>query len=232
MLDEIATLVERIRWVSTNIAHDLRTPLTHVRQKLARVRAAASGDPQVLAAAKDVEADIDELLRTFDAMLRLAEIESGPLAGRFKPVDLAELAGRIADAYRPDIEAGGRRLALKAPPAVVEGDADLIAQALANLVENAMRHTPGGTHIELAVETTGGRPRLRVSDDGPGIPEEKRQDALRHFFRLEASRTTPGSGLGLAIVAAVVARHHATLELLDAGPGLSVLISFPAVAAS
>ena len=232
MLDEIATLVDRVRWVSTDIAHDLRTPLTHVRQKLERIRAAANGDPQVLAAAKDVEGDVDELLRVFDAMLRLAEIESGPLAGRFKPVDLAELAGRIADAYRPDIEAGGRRLSLKAPPASVDGDSDLIAQALANLVENAMRHTPPGTHIELAVETADGRPRLRVSDDGAGIPEEKRQDALRHFYRLEASRTTPGSGLGLAIVAAVAARHHATLELVDAGPGLTVLISFPTVAAS
>jgi signal transduction histidine kinase len=227
MLDEIATLVERVRWVSTDIAHDLRTPLTHVRQKLERIRAVAQDDPQVLAAAKDVESDVDELLRTFDAMLRLAEIESGPLAGRFKPVDLAELAGRIADAYRPDIEASGRRLSLKAPPATAEGDADLIAQALANLVENALRHTPPGTHIELAVETIDGRPSLRVSDDGPGIPEEKRQDALRHFYRLEASRTTPGSGLGLAIVAAVASRHRAELKLDDAGPGLTVRLIFP-----
>jgi len=230
MLDEIATLVERVRWVSTDIAHDLRTPLTHVRQKLERIRAVAQGDPQVLAAAKDVEGDVDELLRTFDAMLRLAEIESGPLAGRFKPVDLAELAGRIADAYRPDIEASGRRLSLKAPPATAEGDADLIAQALANLVENALRHTPPGTHIELAVETVDGRPSLRVSDDGPGIPEEKRQDALRHFYRLEASRTTPGSGLGLAIVAAVASRHRAELKLDDAGPGLTVRLTFPGAA--
>ena len=230
MLDEIATLVERVRWVSTDIAHDLRTPLTHVRQKLERIRAVAQGDPQVLAAAKDVESDVDELLRTFDAMLRLAEIESGPLAGRFKPVDLAELAGRIADAYRPDIEASGRRLSLKAPPATAEGDADLIAQALANLVENALRHTPPGTHIELAVETIDGRPSLRVSDDGPGIPEEKRQDALRHFYRLEASRTTPGSGLGLAIVAAVASRHRAELKLDDAGPGLTVRLTFPGAA--
>ncbi len=227
MLDEIATLVDRVRWVSTDIAHDLRTPLTHVRQKLERIRAAAQGDPQVLAAAKDVEGDVDELLRTFDAMLRLAEIESGPLAGRFKPVDLAELAARVADAYRPDIEASGRRFSFKAIAATTQGDADLIAQALANLVENAMRHTPPGTQIELAVELADGRPRLRVSDDGPGIPEEKRQDALRHFYRLEASRTTPGSGLGLAIVAAVASRHRAALELVDAAPGLTVLMTFP-----
>ena len=227
MLDEIAALVDRVRWVSTDIAHDLRTPLTHVRQKLERIGAAAHGDLQVLAAAMDAQADVEELLRVFDAMLRLAEIESGPLAGRFKPVDLAELAGRIADAYRPDLEAGGRRLSFKASPALVQGDADLIAQALANLVENAMRHTPPGAHIELAVEMADGRPRLRVSDDGPGIPPDKRQDALRHFYRLEASRTTPGSGLGLAIVAAVASRHHAALELLDAAPGLTVLMTFP-----
>ena len=231
MLDEIAALVERIRWVSTDIAHDLRTPLTHVRQKLDRMRVAAKGDPQVLDAVADVEADVAEILRVFDAMLRLAEIESGPLAGRFKPVDLAELAARVADAYRPDIEAGGRRLALRTAPAVVEGDGDLIAQALANLVENAMRHTPSGARIELAIVLAAGRATLEVTDDGPGIPAEKRQDVLRQFHRLESSRTTPGSGLGLAIVAAVAGRHHATLELLDAAPGLTVRMTFPAAAA-
>ena len=227
MLDEIAALVDRIRWVSTDIAHDLRTPLTHVRQKLERIRAVANGDSQMLAAARDIEEDVEEILRVFDAMLRLAEIESGPLAGRFKPVDLAELAGRIADAYRPDIEASGRRLRVSAHPASVEGDADLIGQAIANLVENALRHTPSGSRIELAGERADGRPRLRVTDDGPGIPEERRQDALRHFYRLEASRTTPGSGLGLAIVAAVAGRHRAELELVDAAPGLTVLMTFP-----
>jgi signal transduction histidine kinase len=112
----------------------------------------------------------------------------------------------------------------------VDGDADLIGQAIANLVENAMRHTPVGSQIELAVECANGRLRLRVTDDGPGIPEEKRQDALRHFYRLEASRTTPGSGLGLAIVAAVASRHRAELALLDAAPGLTVLMTFPGTA--
>ena len=229
MLDEIAALVARVRFVSTGIAHDLRTPLTHVRQKLERVRIAANGDPRVLAAAKEVEGHVDELLRVFDAMLRLAEIESGPLAARFKPLDLAELAGRIADAYRPDIEAGGRRLTTSLAPATVLGDADLIGQAIGNLLENALRHTPVGSRVEMAVDTDEGRPRLRVSDDGPGIPEAKREDVLRHFYRLEASRTTPGSGLGLAIVAAVAGRHGAQVELLDAGPGLTVVITFPAL---
>jgi signal transduction histidine kinase len=228
MLDEIATLVDRVRWVSTDIAHDLRTPLTHVRQKLERIRGAANGDAQVLAAAKDIDADVEELLRVFDAMLRLAEIESGPLAARFKPLDLAELAGRIADAYRPDIEAGGRRLITSLAPATVLGDADLIGQAIGNLLENALRHTPVGSHIALAVDTDQDCPRLRASDDGPGIPAAKREDVLRHFYRLEASRTTPGSGLGLAIVAAIAGRHGAKVELLDAAPGLTVLIAFPA----
>jgi signal transduction histidine kinase len=231
MLDEIAALVDRVRWVSTDIAHDLRTPLTHVRQKLGRLRAAARGDAQLLATAADIETDVDEILRVFDAMLRLAEIESGPLGRRFTSVDLAELAGRVADAYRPDIEAAGRSLTLHAAPAVVLGDADLIAQALANLIENAARHTPAGARIELAVESVDGQACLRVTDDGPGIPAEKRQEAVRHFYRLDASRTTPGSGLGLAIVAAVASRHHAALELADAAPGLTVRIKFPAVAA-
>jgi signal transduction histidine kinase len=227
MLDEIAALIDRVRWVSTNIAHDLRTPLTHVRQKLERLRLAANDDPRVLTAARDIEGDVDELLRVFDAMLRLAEIESGPLAARFAPVDLDELAGRIADAYRPDIEASGRALSTSLTPATAQGDADLIGQAIANLLENALRHTPAGSQVELAVETWEGRPRLRVSDDGPGIPEARRQDALRHFYRLEASRTTPGSGLGLAIVAAIASRHGAAVALLDAEPGLTVLLTFP-----
>ena len=231
MLDEIAALVDRVRWVSTDIAHDLRTPLTHVRQKLDGIRETARNDPQVLAAVADVEADVGEILTVFDAMLRLAEIESGPLAGRFRPVDLAELAARVVDAYRPDIEASDRRLTLRTVPATAQGDPDLIAQALANLVENALRHTPRGSRIEVVVASHGDRPSLEVTDDGPGVPADKRQEVLRPFYRLEASRTTPGSGLGLAIVAAVASRHHAALELADAAPGLTVRLTFPPLGA-
>ena len=224
MLDEIATLVSRVRWVSTDIAHDLRTPLTHVRQKLERIKASTSGEALIVAG--EIEADVDELLRTFDAMLKLAEIETGPGSASNGPVDLAELVARVADAYRPDIESSGRRLAAKLTPLTVEGDAGLIAQAVANLVENALRHTPMGTGIELRVEPLGGAPSISVIDDGPGIPEAMRDMVLQRFVRLEASRTTTGSGLGLAIAAAIVKRHGATLQLADAAPGLRATIVF------
>ena len=176
--------------------------------------------------AGEIEADVDELLRTFDAMLKLAEIETGPGSASNGPVDLAELVARVADAYRPDIESSGRRLAAKLTPLTVEGDAGLIAQAVANLVENALRHTPMGTGIELRVEPLGGAPSISVIDDGPGIPEAMRDMVLQRFVRLEASRTTTGSGLGLAIAAAIVKRHGATLQLADAAPGLRATIVF------
>jgi len=227
MLDEIATLMDRVRWVSTDIAHDLRTPLTHVRQKLERLKGAAGANRAVLAAAGEIEGDVDELLRLFDAMLRLAEIENAPQGRNLAPLDLAELAGRIADAYRPDIEASGRRLETRLAPATVPGDADLLGQAIANLLENALRHTPDGARIVLVVDDADGRPRLTVSDDGPGVPAERREQVLQRFYRLEASRTTPGSGLGLAIVGAVAARHGADLALADAAPGLRVSLTFP-----
>ena len=211
-------------WVSTDIAHDLRTPLTHVRQKLERIKASTSGEALIVAG--EIEADVDELLRTFDAMLKLAEIETGPGSASNGPVDLAELVARVADAYRPDIESSGRRLAAKLTPLTVEGDAGLIAQAVANLVENALRHTPMGTGIELRVEPLGGAPSISVIDDGPGIPEAMRDMVLQRFVRLEASRTTTGSGLGLAIAAAIVKRHGATLQLADAAPGLRATIVF------
>lgn len=230
MLDEIATLVSRVRWVSTDIAHDLRTPLTHVRQKLERIR--AGRDPEAAAAAGEIEGDVDELLRVFDAMLRLAEIENDAgAAAAFARVDLAELAGRIADAYRPDVEAGGRRLETRLAAAAVEGDADLIGQALANLIENAMRHTPPGSRIAVSVGIEAGRPVLAVGDDGPGVPADQRRAVLERFHRLEASRTTPGSGLGLPIVAAVARRHRAMLRLDDAAPGLRVSLVFERPAA-
>ncbi len=227
MLDQIAKLIERVRWVSTDIAHDLRTPLTHVRQKLEGLKASAGSDPGRLAAVADIEADVDELLRIFDAMLRLSEIETDRSTARFHGVDIADVGARVADAYAPDVEASGRRLTTRLAPAAVHGDADLIAQALSNLVENSLRHTPPGARIVVASGASDGRPWLSVADDGPGIPPDRREDVLRHFYRLETSRTTPGSGLGLAIVSAIACHHGATLELGDARPGLCVSLWFP-----
>jgi signal transduction histidine kinase len=133
----------------------------------------------------------------------------------------------VAEAYRPDAEDGGRRLALNLAPASTIGDRELILHAVANLLDNGLRHTPSGACIRLSTGERNGRPYICVADDGPGVPEAHRTKVLERFFRLEGSRTTTGSGLGLAIVAAIAGRHQAELELCDAAPGLEVRLTFP-----
>ena len=231
MLDRIGALLRQVRQVSTDIAHDLRTPLTRLRQKIERLTLEARGDPALLAAIRGLDGDVGEILRTFDAMLQLSEIEAMGQDGRARPVainDLAEIAGRVADAFRPDIEESGRTLLVLLQPAFVRGDGRLLAQAVANLLENALRHTPQGSAIHVAVETSGGQATLLVEDDGPGIPAAESAAALKPFVRLEPSRRMAGSGLGLSIVAAVAGRHQARLSLEDAGPGLRVRLVFAA----
>ena len=228
MLDRLETLVAQVRQVSTDIAHDLRTPLTRVRQTLEGLRGDLQGGAAAPPKAVDqIERDLDEVLRIFAALLRLAEIEGEDYAVCEGPIDLAQLVGRMAETYRPDIESSGRTLAVDAQPAVVRGDAQLIAQAVANLLDNALRHPPPGTPIAMSVRSAGRSVELAVVDRGAGVPAECREMVLRRFKRLEASRSSAGSGLGLAIVAAIARRHGAQLILGDAHPGLSVVLAFP-----
>lgn len=227
MLGQIDLLVANVRRVSTNIAHDMRTPLTHVRQELESA-AASETMADVQQRIQRAQGKIDDVLRLFAAMLRLAEIESGSVRGRFTPVDLAAVLERVSDAYRPDVELSGRSLASGAfPRAIVQGDADLIAQAVSNLIENAMRHTPPGTAIGLSLFRTPEHIVIQVEDRGPGIAAEERLRVLKPFERLENSRTTPGAGLGLSIVNAVAKLHHARLVLDDAEPGLRASLEWP-----
>ena len=225
MLDRIGRLIEQLRRVTTDVAHDMRTPMSRLRQKLDRVGRAASATPTVRAEVQRLDNDFVEILRTFDALLQLAEIEGGARSDQL--VDLTEVAGRVAEAYRPDIEESGRSLHARIGAAEIRGDGDLVAQAISNLLENALRHTPRGARIELSVDSAEGAPRLVVRDDGRGIPQDLREAALAPFGRLESSRSTPGSGLGLAITSSVAVRHGARLDLLDAEPGLEVAIVFP-----
>jgi signal transduction histidine kinase len=225
MLDRIGGLVDQLRRVTTDVAHDMRRPLNRLGQKLERLGRAAEQTPAIAEQAHRLEDDFQEIIRTFDALLQLADIE-----GRLRPehlVDLAAVADRVTEALRPDIEASGRTLLARLQPSTVAGDTDLLAMALANLLENALRHTPPGASIEVLVGDRSGAPRLLVRDDGAGIPPELHAQALAPFGRLEASRSTPGSGLGLAIAASVATRHGGRLELADAGPGLEVSIAFP-----
>ncbi len=231
MLTQIDTLVGNLRRVSTDIAHDLRTPLTHVRQSLEEIQAAPSLDG-AKEAAQSARQKIDELMRVFDATLRLAEIEAGAARARFAPVDLAALIERLADAYRPDIEgAGGSlRVAIEGPR-MIEGDADLLTQALANLLDNAIAHAAPSAAIVLRLSAGANGVSIDVEDNGPGVPAADRARVLEPYVRLDRSRSSRGVGLGLSIVNAIARLHGARLMLDDAAPGLRVRMNWSAAAA-
>lgn len=228
MLDRIADLLENLRQVSNDIAHDLRTPLARLRQGLedARLRAASQLDYQT-AIDRGIE-EADALLETFSALLRIAQIEAGAQRSAFRPLDLSDVMRTVADAYAPVIEDSGRSLRVDVPDAfTMKGDRELLVQLFANLVENALRHTPIGTQITLRLRDAPTEKLAEVSDNGPGIPEVERGRVFRRFYRLERSRTSPGNGLGLSLVAAIAQLHQASIDLLDNKPGLKVVIRFP-----
>lgn len=220
MLDRIDRLVATVRRVSADLAHDLRTPLSHVRQRI-ELASQAADEGERSAALASANDGIDAALRLFDAMLRLAEIDAGAAKRRFAPVDLNEVAERVADAYRPDIESAGLKLSVVLfEGAVAIGEADLIAQAIANLVENAQKHAIGAREIAIRVEVRGDCQVIAVEDDGCGIAERDREMVRQPFGRLDRARTSPGSGLGLAIAEAVARIHGGSLRLDGRSPGL------------
>ena len=222
MLNRIGVLMAAVRRVSAEVAHDLRTPLSHVRQRLDAAATAATPElrNQALLAAND---GIDRALRMFDAMLRLAEIDAGAARERFATVDLTDLTDRVADAYRAELEASGRTLLVQvAGSLVVEGDADLLTQALANLLENVLKHSGAGAAVRVRLVEDHEWIKLSVEDDGPGIAPEMFEVAIRPFSRLDPARAAAGTGLGLAITTGVARLHGGRLLLEDARPGLRV----------
>jgi len=225
MLDRIGALIDQLRQVTTDIAHDMRTPLTRLRHKIERLRGTLDPDSSQALAVARLDDDVGEILRTFDALLQLSEISRQDRPDAV--MDLAGAALHVAEAFRPDIEASGRRLDVACVPAPAAADPALIAQVCANLLENALRHTPVGARIRLETSAGESGSRLRIADDGPGVPAEAREAAIKPFVRLEASRTTKGSGLGLSIVAAIARRSGARMMLGDAEPGLVVDLVFP-----
>ncbi len=227
MLARIEDLMDNLRHVTSNIAHDLRSPLGRHRQRLETARLKPRSPGEYETAIDTAIADTDAILKTFDAMLRIAQIEARSPRDRFVTVSLSDICENVADAFAAVAEDDGKRLVASIEPDVaLDGDRELLMQLLVNLVENALRHTPRGTTISIRLERPGGRPRLTVDDDGPGIPADERDRVFRRFYRLDASRTTPGSGLGLSFVSAVVKLHDATISLEDNLPGLRVVIVF------
>ncbi|MEP6966774.1 MAG: HAMP domain-containing sensor histidine kinase [Pseudomonadota bacterium] len=228
MLDRISVLLESLRQVSNDIAHDLRTPLTRLRQRLETAQAGADGADRT-EAIEGALGDLDAILATFAALLRIAQIEGGERRAGFRAVDLAAAARTVVEAFAPSAEDAGGSLRLEADaPASVEGDPELLTQMLVNLVENALRHAgPSPTVRVRCAPTAGSGAVLSVIDDGPGVPLADRTRLFDRFQRLEASRSTPGSGLGLALVAAVARLHGAEVSLHDASPGLEARVTFP-----
>jgi signal transduction histidine kinase len=228
MLDRIAGLIANVRQVSTDVAHDLRTPLARLRNRLEHGLAAAGpgGNGALL---EDAIRRVDEVLALFAAILRIAEVEGGQIRETFEPVDLSSLASEVAESYAPAVSEGGRSLALKVAPGLfVRGDRELLAQALVNLIENAQSHTPPGTAIEICVEASGGAVLVTVADNGRGVPPADRERIVQRFIRLEASRSAPGHGLGLNLVAAIAGLHCGALRFSDNHPGLRAIVELPA----
>ncbi|HTY51358.1 MAG TPA: HAMP domain-containing sensor histidine kinase [Steroidobacteraceae bacterium] len=230
MLDRIQGLMEGLRQVSTDIAHDLRTPLTRLRQRLESAQRRGLADPRAVRELLDTTlADIDGILETFSALLRIAQAESGARRAEFAAVDLSEVLHTAAEMYQPALEARQQPFTQHIEPGLsVRGDRELLMQLFANLLENAARHCPPGTAVHLEAGRDADGVRVTVADRGPGIPADQRQLVLRRFYRLETSRTTPGNGLGLSLAAAVAALHDTRLTLEDNAPGLTVSVRLAA----
>jgi signal transduction histidine kinase len=225
MLDEIERLMGGIRAVTDNIAHDLRSPLTRLKNELELALAGADRDPRT--AIERAIAEADGLIKTFNALLAIADAEAGSGRADRAPVELARLVADVAELYAPLSEERGLKLtAAVETPATIEGDRQLLFQALANLVENAIKYAAEGGAIALTLEGPAASPSLVVADRGPGIPEAAREAAMERFVRLDPSRSTPGSGLGLPLVKAIADMHGAAFMLEDNRPGLVARMTF------
>ena len=229
MLDRIQSLMAGLQQVSSDIAHDLRTPLTRMRQRLELARRREVTVIGLHTALGGSIADVDVILATFSALLRIAQVESGSRRADFTAVDLAGLLESLVETYAPVAEGKAQMLnGHFEAPLMVHGDRALLMQMFANLIENAIRHCPSGALITVRRVPGAGWPLVEVCDTGPGIAAEYRDRVMTRFYRLEASRGTEGDGLGLSMVAAVAQLHGASVTLADNVPGLRVMVSFPA----
>jgi len=234
MLDRIVALMHGLSEVSDNIAHDLKAPLTRLRYRCEQALRGSPSDANYRAALETTIAESDELIRTFDALLMIARAESGHARDNMNDFDAAQIARDVGELYEPLAEEKGLALKVEAAAAApVRGNRELVSQALANLVDNAIKYTaPGkfnGSPAEIVVKAgnEGERITLSVEDRGPGIPEADRSRVVERFVRLEQSRSEPGSGLGLSLASAVARLHGGELKLEDNHPGLKSTIALP-----
>ena len=231
MLDRIGALMESLRQVSNDIAHDLRTPLAHLRYRLERARNGTQTGGDYALAVDEALADCDELLAMFAALLRIAQMEAGPRLAGMRMLDLGETLENLRTLYEPVLDDTHHPFAFRVEKDLrLHGDPQLLFRLFANLLDNAIKHTPSGTPIRLIAESRAGRATVTVSDSGPGIPADERLKVFRRFYRREQSRTTPGSGLGLSLAAAIAELHGAEISLDDNAPGVRAVVKLPPVA--
>lgn len=220
--------VTALRQVSSDIAHDLKTPVQRVSLRLeALADVVPEGEAaELVAESRDEVAGISAV---FTSLLQLAQVENGALRAAFTPVDLAQLCRTMVEVYEPAAATRDQKLRFDGPQTLtVQGEKNLLGQMIANLIENAQRHTPDGSRIGVALRVGADGPTLCVTDNGAGIPQEERARVTQRLYRLDRSRHTPGNGLGLSLVDGVARLHGADLQFEDAGPGLRVCVTFPA----
>lgn len=233
MLDRIQTLMGEVKQASDNIAHDLRTPLTRMRGRLEKAYHCPRNGENDAALIGDTIADLDTVLAMFASITRISEIETRARKDAFRIVNLVEIAGEVVELYDAAAERDTTRLELAGDAEVpVIGDRDLLFDAIANLVDNAIKHGRAGGRVTVTCRNGESGAVISVADDGSGIPTDQHDHVFKRFYRLEQSRYTPGNGLGLSLVAAVASLHGATIELRDNSPGLLVVLCFPASVAA
>jgi signal transduction histidine kinase len=227
MLDQIEQLVHGVRNVSNSIAHDLRTPLAELRSRLEELSLLRPSSEETYSEIDGAVADVDRVIRIFDALLRLAEIDAGMRRSGFVSLDVSDLAANAVEFYEPAAELRNIELTIRSQgPLFISGDPVLLAQALSNLIDNALKYAPESGAIEVAVQRISNTAaEVSVSDNGPGIDAAEKSKVVERFYRGDASRGTPGVGLGLSLVEAVAKLHGSSLTLRDQSPGLRVVLT-------
>lgn len=230
MLTQLERLVESANQSSTDIAHDLKRPMTRLRQQLEAASEAESASAETRAVLESAISEVDSIVATFAALLNIGQLEAGDRRSRFIDLDLKTTLADAAEAYAPVIEDSGFHLEWnpdESPSATIRGDHELLLQLIANLIENTLQHAPVGTTLALGLSLSARGAVVTVADDGPGIPAAERENVFRRFYRLERERSSPGHGLGLSLVRAIADLHGAAVTVGDNAPGLRVSISFP-----